>query len=811
MRTPPLFSSLLLSAGLLFLPQADAEPAAAGDAPSPTLAAASTLRGDVNGDGQISAVDALAVLSATVDKPIPEGWSVRPNGDADCNSEITARDALILLSRSVGRDVSQFCVGTSLVASVEVSPSTATLAPGGSVQLGAVARDQGGNALSGARFTWTSSDTLVAAVDTAGRVYGRAAGTVAIIVFADDVADTAQVVVRTDSAAAAVALVVLPAADTLNALGDTLRLTAVGIAANGDTLRDPSGVVWATLDTVIALEPRGATALAISRRRGTAKVYAFYGDGLTDSASILIRQVPAFVDVTPARDTLSVGESRQFAATALDSNRVAIPGVPFTWSSSNTAVATVSTAGLVQARAEGSPTITAATAGATGTAMLVVNRAAARIFVNAGATGRNAGTSWADAYTELSRALNVAVPGQEVWVAAGTYTPTPHPDSADSRTATFPLKSGVAVYGGFAGTETALGMRDWQRNRTILSGDLSGNDNANVHPSEPTRSENAYHVVVSNLADSTAILDGFTVTGGNTTRGGGGGGIYATSSSATMANLVVIGNIAGSGGGVYNYNPGFNSPSPRFTNVEITGNRAGSGGGMFNNASRPRLNNVTLSGNTAVLDDGTCCSIGGGMYNFDSSPVLINVRVTGNTTTGAGGGIANLYRSSPQITNVEITGNAANNGGGIYNDNYIGGTLTNVTVSGNRARNLGGGIFNFNRVSTVVRNSIIWGNAAANGDDEISNVSQIFYYSLVKGRNPGDNGNLDGTVSTNDPQFVDAAGGNYRLRAGSPVIDQGFNPYVSGVATDLAGNRRLADGNGDGTAIVDLGAYEHQP
>ena len=63
-----------------------------------------------------------------------------------------------------------------------------------------------------------------------------------------------------------------------------------------------------------------------------------------------------------------------------------------------------------------------------------------------------------------------------------------------------------------------------------------------------------------------------------------------------------------------------------------------------------------------------------------------------------------------------------------------------------------------------------------------------------------------------DPQFVDAIGGDFHLLGSSPCIDAGRNSYVpSGVDKDLDGNKRIVDGDNDGTATVDIGAYEYQP
>jgi hypothetical protein len=68
----------------------------------------------------------------------------------------------------------------------------------------------------------------------------------------------------------------------------------------------------------------------------------------------------------------------------------------------------------------------------------------------AGATSGACGSAWGTA-CGLQHALNdIAVSGDELWVAAGTYKPT----TGSDRSATFQLKAGVALYGGFAGTET---------------------------------------------------------------------------------------------------------------------------------------------------------------------------------------------------------------------------------------------------------------------------------------------------------------------------------------------------------------------
>ncbi len=170
-------------------------------------------------------------------------------------------------------------------------------------------------------------------------------------------------------------------------------------------------------------------------------------------------------------------------------------------------------------------------------------RAAGVIYVNHAASGSDDGSSWTNAYTDLQDALTVATSGDEIWVAQGTYYPTSGTDLYIS----FMLKDGVALYGGFAATETLRSQRNWENNSTVLSGDIG---------TQGITSDNSYHVVTSNGLDNTAILDGFTVTGGNadgSDSDDNGGGIYNTNSNPTLNNLIVSSNSADFyGGGIYN-------------------------------------------------------------------------------------------------------------------------------------------------------------------------------------------------------------------------------------------------------------------
>jgi hypothetical protein len=343
------------------------------------------------------------------------------------------------------------------------------------------------------------------------------------------------------------------------------------------------------------------------------------------------------------------------------------------------------------------------------------------------ATGSADCSSWANACT-LQTALTNATSGNQIWVRQGVHRP------GSNQTDTFTLKNGVAVYGGFAGTETSLNQRDWQTNVTVLSGDIDQNDivdaNSVVTSTANIMGGNAYHVVTGGGTNNTAVLDGFVITAGKANSpfppDDAGGGMYNNNSSPTLRNLIFSGNAANSGGGMAN----LNSSNPTLTNVTFSGNSADLGGGMYNeNSSNPTLTNVTFSSNTAqsgggmynfyssptltnVTFSGNAAQAGGGMFNSNSNPVLTNVTFSGNTASGmgsSGGGMFNYDNSSPTLTNVTFSSNTAQSGGGMYNFFDSSPTLTNVIFSGNAAQ-AGGGMFNENS-SPILTNVIFSGNA----------------------------------------------------------------------------------------------------
>lgn len=216
-----------------------------------------------------------------------------------------------------------------------------------------------------------------------------------------------------------------------------------------------------------------------------------------------------------------------------------------------------------------------------------IARAQEVLFANEKAAPGGTGQSWGTAFNDLQDAIalarTLAVSGAkvQVWVAKGVYKP----DSGTmDRSQSFQLSTNVVVYGGFGGHEIQLSERDVTNNITVLSGDLLGNDPAvTVNVADPLLSDNSVHVIDGSGAGSTAVLDGFTISGGvayvqgGTTLDSLGGAIYIENGSPIIGQCTFIGNLASSeGGAVY----AWLASSPVFETCTFQGNYAYKGGAI---------------------------------------------------------------------------------------------------------------------------------------------------------------------------------------------------------------------------------------
>ena len=459
--------------------------------------------------------------------------------------------------------------------------------------------------------------------------------------------------------------------------------------------------------------------------------------------------------------------------------------------------------------------------------------------------GLDNGSSWSNAFNTLQDGVNNATSGDEIWVAQGTYKPSAWPNTSNytaPREMHFSMKNGVGIYGGFDGTETQRDERDWENNTTTLSGDIG---------TVGDTSDNCYHVFYhpnSTNLDSSAILDGFTITAGNADgvsisfRNGAGMYMYNYPlSPPTINNCSFSGNSANlTGGGIY-----CRYSTLTLTNCSFSGNSANSGVGIYCPYSTLTLTNCSFSGNSANND-------GGGINCQDSTLTLTNCSFSGNSATDNGGGIYNYAYSDEEfpvtlnctLTNCSFSGNSASdNGGGIENYAYsedgdsvtLNCMLTNCSFAGNSADDDGGGIKNYAEadpnpptLNCTMWNCILWGDYADDAGNEIYSYSDgaeanvTSYYCDIEGSG-GSGAGWDSSLGTDggnnidvdpvfaaepDPASAPTTNGNLHLQAGSPCIDMGNNIAVAEVSTDFEGDPRIIDGDGDGTAIVDIGADE---
>lgn len=253
------------------------------------------------------------------------------------------------------------------------------------------------------------------------------------------------------------------------------------------------------------------------------------------------------------------------------------------------------------------------------------------------------------------------------------------------------------------------------------------------------------------------------------------------------------------GGGMYIYNG-----APTVRRCIFEGNEADAGGGLSMKFAWSVVSECVFRDNYA---QGPAEQGGGGLHVYNCWATFSQCAILDNEAFTVGGGVS-MCKGSALFDNCIIARNQAYGTSGLVNDRGTA-TIINCTVADNTAQGLGAGLFNMSMATMTVRNSVVAGNLLDGYPDNITaygTLSTYVYDSLVEGG--------FGLCSTEcgiideDPQFADAAAGDYRLAAGSPAIDRGDNDQVA-CSFDLDGNDRIYD-DGSNLGVVDLGAYEHQ-
>jgi len=356
------------------------------------------------------------------------------------------------------------------------------------------------------------------------------------------------------------------------------------------------------------------------------------------------------------------------------------------------------------------------------------------VYVDDSAVGANDGTSWEDAFNELYDALDAVQPGRKILVGQGTYKPdTEWLD--DPREATFQIKNGVTIEGGYAG----YGADDPDERKmkvyeTTLSGDLNGDDGEDFENYD----DNSFHIVTFDIGvDASTILDRLTIRSG-------------------AADLDEHPNR--NGGGIVNHDG-----DPTLTNCIIRDNRAYYCGGMMNGTGNPTLIGCTFMGNKALMQGGAFGYSGG----QERGTLMLNCIISGNSADYVGGAIS-VDGGDLTMINCTLSENYSDDNTGEFIIDGANVTLTNCIVWGHSEPQFGWDL-------PVVTFSNIQGGWPGEGN---INVNPLF----VKAKG------VDGIAGTQDD--------NLRLQAGSLCIDVGDNSAVT-VTTDLDGNPRIINATVD--------------
>jgi len=469
---------------------------------------------------------------------------------------------------------------------------------------------------------------------------------------------------------------------------------------------------------------------------------------------------------------------------------------------------------------------------------LAANFLRTRIYVDKRATGTKDGSSWRNAFVSLQDALDAAQVGNEICIAQGIYKPDAGTNVlAGDRIASFELKSGAALKGGYAGlVYSDPNARDIAAYETILSGDLKGNDRAVSESydlySDISRTDNSFHVVVAYDVDNTTLLEGVTITAGN---GIDGAGVCLIRGDLTISQCAIRANRAGqlSGDGLEGWGEGAGlscyQSRPTLSKCLFNKNWAGGqGGGVFSIESSPILTGCTFQDNEAGMQ-------GGGMYGEDSNSVWVSCTFQGNWS-GDGGAICTTETSDSRATGCRFLGNAGRGLGGALFDAGRSVEITNSIFSGNLASDDGGAMAlaqtvgvltncTFNRniakgkragqalavrdAAALLTNCILWDHVdATQGQIALAgavgtNTELVVSYCDVLAGETGviRNGavaitwgkkNIDADPQFQSPLGVDRVAGtaddDLHVRPGSPCVDAGDNKTVPADVDDLNSN-----------------------
>ena len=512
-------------------------------------------------------------------------------------------------------------VSSTKVLTVEIAPQSPSITIGSTIQLITSLKDEGGKSVNSGigDVQWESSNASVATVSSSGLVTGISVGSATLTVrFIDNVGwkDALGTVMLRVSDQKVSSVAINPQIINVG-IGQSSQILAVSKDANGDTITGLS-IAWASSNVAVATV--SSTGLVTGVSKGESTIIASVG-GVSASGSVLVTDVSASsIEITPNKGTLSIGQSSQLSARLKDAQGNIVAGRDVSWSSSDTAIVTVSNAGMLTAISDGESTITASVEGVSGFATVTVSGApVASISVSAQSASISVGQTQQLTASVSDAGGNILNDRIMSWTTS---------NEASATVSNAGLVTGIAL-----GSSTITGTSEGKSATVVVEVSVSPVSSVSVTPQSVKLSAGQTQQLSETVTDKDGnVLSGFVIIWSST-----------NSASVTVSNTGLITGIA----------PGSSSITATIEGKIATASVNVTKAAVSSIGLKPNLSVVRIDENQQVI--ATVKSTSGGellgvRLNWSSSDSSIATVSTTGVVTGKSVGTATIIVSFGGVT-----------------------------------------------------------------------------------------------------------------------------------------------------------------
>ena len=512
-------------------------------------------------------------------------------------------------------------VSSTKVLTVEIAPQSPSITIGSTIQLITSLKDEGGKSVNSGigDVQWESSNASVATVSSSGLVTGISVGSATLTVrFIDNVGwkDALGTVMLRVSDQKVSSVAINPQIINVG-IGQSSQILAVSKDANGDTITGLS-IAWASSNVAVATV--SSTGLVTGVSKGESTIIASVG-GVSASGSVLVTDVSASsIEITPNKGTLSIGQSSQLSARLKDAQGNIVAGRDVSWSSSDTAIVTVSNAGMLTAISDGESTITASVEGVSGFATVTVSGApVASISVRAQSASISVGQTQQLTASVSDAGGNILNDRIMSWTTS---------NEASATVSNAGLVTGIAL-----GSSTITGTSEGKSATVVVEVSVSPVSSVSVTPQSVKLSAGQTQQLSETVTDKDGnVLSGFVIIWSST-----------NSASVTVSNTGLITGIA----------PGSSSITATIEGKIATASVNVAKAAVSSIGLKPNLSVVRIDENQQVI--ATVKSTSGGellgvRLNWSSSDSSIATVSTTGVVTGKSVGTATIIVSFGGVT-----------------------------------------------------------------------------------------------------------------------------------------------------------------